>query len=61
MLYELRIPIEMAPQAAIRVKLRWQQLELMDERQLLDTWQADVTPRPWGSNDKNGVIVGNQT
>eukprot|EP00435_Cladocopium_sp_Y103_P059573 s857_g21.t1 len=28
------------PRAAIRVKLCWQQLELMDERQLLDTWQA---------------------
>lgn len=27
-------------EAAIRVKLRWQQLELMDGRQLLDTWQA---------------------
>lgn len=27
-------------EAAIRVKLCWQQLELMDERQLLDTWQA---------------------
>ena len=40
------------------MKLRWQHLELMDERQLLDTWQADAESM---GKHKSAVIDGKST